>query len=187
YKIELAPTLKNHWYSVHETLKSGKEKFLGYVPSSTTVLLAFPQSEQLTKWIAEKGYSEAQRIKSEKGESGSLIHAACDLLEDGRCFKVSAVDQFKPFERLESAQYVECLVLGVQRIGDSKFEMANAGITCERLHDARESIRFVHLIRVFDIYRRIARGKRLRLLKRRDRDRFHGLLWLGLSGPSSRK
>ena len=52
-------------------------------PSSTTILHAYPQSEHLTKWIAEKGWNESQRIKSEAGIRGTRIHAACDLLEDG--------------------------------------------------------------------------------------------------------
>lgn len=83
YRIELAPTLKSHWYSVYETDKKGKGKFVGYFASSTTILLAYPQSEHLTRWIAEKGISEAQRIKSEAGEAGTLIHKACDGLEEG--------------------------------------------------------------------------------------------------------
>lgn len=78
YQIELAKTLSGHWYSVKE-----KDKLLGYFPSSTTILLAFPQSLQLTKWIADNGWHESQRIKSEAGIAGTKIHTACDLLEEG--------------------------------------------------------------------------------------------------------
>lgn len=52
-------------------------------PSSTTILNAYPQSAHLTQWIAEKGWNESQRIKSEAGERGTRIHSACDDLEDG--------------------------------------------------------------------------------------------------------
>lgn len=82
YKVELAKTLSGHWYSVTE-VTAKKEKFLGYFPSSTTILNAYPQSPQLTRWIADNGWQESQRIKSEAGERGTRIHTACDILEDG--------------------------------------------------------------------------------------------------------
>ncbi len=85
YIVELAPTLSQHWYNVWKAKKNGKKGlFLGTFPSSTTILNAYPQSPQLTQWIAEKGWSESQRIKSEAGERGTRIHAACDLLEEGK-------------------------------------------------------------------------------------------------------
>jgi hypothetical protein len=79
YKIELAKTLSQHYYSVHE----GK-KFLGYFPSATTILLAFPTSPQLTAWIAQHGMEEATNIRDEAGISGTKIHSACDMLEEGQ-------------------------------------------------------------------------------------------------------
>lgn len=83
YRVELAPTLSQHWYYVWQALSSGKEKYLGVFPSSTTILNAYPQSPHLTQWIAEQGWNESQRIKSAAGEAGTRIHTACDLLEDG--------------------------------------------------------------------------------------------------------
>ena len=84
YKIELAPTLTGHWYNVWEM---PTEKFLGVFPSSTTILNAYPQSQHLTKWIAEQGWQESQKIKSDAGVSGTTIHNACDLLEQGALLK----------------------------------------------------------------------------------------------------
>jgi len=78
YKVELAKTLTGHWYSVWE-----EDKFLGHFPSSTTILNAYPQSQHLTKWIAEQGWQESQRIKTEAGLKGTNIHSACDYLEEG--------------------------------------------------------------------------------------------------------
>ena len=82
YKIELAPTLDKHWYDVWELGK--KEKYLGCFPSVTTVLNAYPFSEQLVKWIADKGYSEAREYRDEAGKSGTKIHAAIESLLGGR-------------------------------------------------------------------------------------------------------
>ena len=82
--VELAKTLSGHWYNVWLVKPDGsKGEFLGCFPSATTILNAYPQSTYLTQWIAEKGWHESQRIKSEAGERGTRIHLACDLLEDG--------------------------------------------------------------------------------------------------------
>jgi len=82
YHIELAKTLAQHWYGVTEIGESGGQ-WLGYFPSSTTILNAYPQSAHLTRWIAEKGWNESQRIKSEAGERGTRIHSATEMLEEG--------------------------------------------------------------------------------------------------------
>ena len=82
YIVELAKTLSQHWYHVWKAKENGdKGRYLGAFPSSTTILNAYPQSVQLTKWIAEQGWHESQRIKSEAGERGTRIHHACELLE----------------------------------------------------------------------------------------------------------
>lgn len=84
YIVELAPTLAGHWYKVWCAQEDGsKGEYVGVFPSSTTILNAYPQSPQLTQWIAEQGWHESQRIKSEAGERGTRIHAACDALENG--------------------------------------------------------------------------------------------------------
>ena len=88
YIIELAPTLDHHWYYVWE-VETGingallKGKFLGTFPSSTTILNAYPQSPQLTKWIAEQGWNESQAVKSAAGEAGTRIHDAVEALLQG--------------------------------------------------------------------------------------------------------
>jgi hypothetical protein len=79
YTVTLAKTLSDHWYHVTDA----KGKLLGTFPSATTILQAYPQSVQLTQWIADNGWQESQRIKSEAGIAGTRIHDACDKLEDG--------------------------------------------------------------------------------------------------------
>lgn len=84
YKIELADTLgQNHWYSVYEIKKNKKEKFLGYFPSSTTVLQAYPFSQQLVRWIAEQGYEESKKIRDEAGVHGTRVHQGIETLLSG--------------------------------------------------------------------------------------------------------
>lgn len=78
YTIALAPTLNQHWYGIHK----GK-KFLGYFPSATTILNAYPQGAHLNKWIGENGWNESQRILKEAGARGTKVHDAIELLLDG--------------------------------------------------------------------------------------------------------
>lgn len=78
YKIELAPTLNQHWYGV--TL--GK-KHLGYFPSATTILNAYPTSEHLTKWIAENGWHESRALRDAAGQRGTRIHLGVENLIGG--------------------------------------------------------------------------------------------------------
>ncbi len=109
--VELAKTLAGHWYHVWRAQPDGlKGEYLGVFPSSTTILNAYPQSPHLTQWIATQGWHESQRIKSEAGERGTRIHAACDALEDGielseqnysleEWFKINSfVDWFKEYK-----------------------------------------------------------------------------------------
>jgi len=85
YVIELAKTLSQHYYHVWKAKPNGdKGRYVGAFPSATTILNAYPQSAHLTKWIAEQGWHESQRIKSEAGVAGTRIHHACDLLESDR-------------------------------------------------------------------------------------------------------
>jgi hypothetical protein len=79
YRIELAPTLSGHWYQVF-----AGDKDLGYFPSVTTILNAYPQSQHLTRWIADQGWNESQRIKSEAGERGTNVHQAIEHLLAGQ-------------------------------------------------------------------------------------------------------
>jgi len=69
-KIELMPTISDHWYRV------GKK----YYPSSTTILNAYPLAYELVKWLADQGWDTSQRIKLQAGESGTKIHDAIEIL-----------------------------------------------------------------------------------------------------------
>lgn len=82
YQIELADTLADHWYRVSEK-KRGKFIPLGHFPSSTTILKAYPQSEFLTKWTADRGWEESRRILGVAGERGTKVHEGVVLLLEG--------------------------------------------------------------------------------------------------------
>lgn len=78
YKIELAKTLQGHFYDVY---LNGKK--VDTVPSSTTILQAYPTSEHLVKWIAENGFHESRQLRDKAGIAGSKIHSAIEALLKG--------------------------------------------------------------------------------------------------------
>jgi hypothetical protein len=78
YRIELAKTLQGHYYNVY----LGNKK-IDVVPSSTTILQAYPKSEHLVKWIAENGYHESRQVRDKAGISGSKIHSGIETLLGG--------------------------------------------------------------------------------------------------------
>lgn len=82
YTIQLAPTLSEHWYEVTRLQKRGVKK-LGYFPSSTTILNAYPQAAHLNKWIGENGWNESQRVLKEAGMRGTRVHDAVEALLEG--------------------------------------------------------------------------------------------------------
>ncbi len=83
YKVRIAQTMAGHWYEVWE----GEER-LGVFPSATTILNAYPQSIQLTKWIADNGWNEAQKLKSQAGDHGTKVHDAIERLIKGDVLEV---------------------------------------------------------------------------------------------------
>lgn len=85
YRIELAKTLSQHWYSIYVIYakKGKKEKFLGHFSSVTTYLNAYPTSEQLTKWVADNGFHESRVLRDEAGRKGTKIHSAIEDLFAG--------------------------------------------------------------------------------------------------------
>ena len=84
YIVELADTLSGHYYSVSlAKLDGSKGRFLGYYPSATTILNAYPTSEHLVKWIADNGFHESRAMRDEAGRRGTRIHSAIELLLGG--------------------------------------------------------------------------------------------------------
>jgi hypothetical protein len=52
-----------------------------YVPSSTWIASMYPKGIGFYRWLAEKGWDEAEAIKTSAGARGSKVHKACEILE----------------------------------------------------------------------------------------------------------
>lgn len=67
------------WYI--KTMPDGTQK---YVPSVTWVSSHYPKGIAFFKWLADKGWDEAEMIKSAAGDKGSKIHLAVGMLLEGK-------------------------------------------------------------------------------------------------------
>lgn len=54
-----------------------------YAPSVTYITSFYPKGKELTKWIAEQGWDEAEKKKTDAGARGSRIHSAIAALVGG--------------------------------------------------------------------------------------------------------
>lgn len=82
-KIMRITTLNERWYA-----RPVKEKTTGlpkyqFRPSSTWVASYYPKGIGFMKWLASKGWDEAEAIKIAGGIRGSKVHYACEDVDKG--------------------------------------------------------------------------------------------------------
>lgn len=74
-------TLDERWYE-----KDGE-----FNPSVTWVAGSYPKGIYFYKWLAEKGWDEAEALKVAAGERGSKVHQACEELLLGNAVKMDSM------------------------------------------------------------------------------------------------
>lgn len=58
-------------------------------PSVTWICGSYPKGKQFWRWLAEKGWDEAEAIKSAAGDKGSKVHHAIEMLLKGNTVAMS--------------------------------------------------------------------------------------------------
>lgn len=71
-------TADERWYQIADK----------FYPSVTWICSYYPKNQWFTKWVAEKGYDEAEAIKKEAGEKGSRVHHAISDILKGKVVKI---------------------------------------------------------------------------------------------------
>lgn len=105
-------TLDERWYAKEETNPiTGIPEFVFY-PSLTWVADCYPKGIGFYKWLADKGWDEAESIKTAGGERGSKVHKAIEKLLSGEIVPMG--DKFinpttEQLEELTLEEY-ECLM-----------------------------------------------------------------------------
>lgn len=92
-KIETRQTKENgiiqitthdeRWYA-----KNQEDGSVKYVPSVTWVCGHYPKGIAFYKWLADKGWDEAEALKNAAGDRGSKVHKAIETLMDGQLVKI---------------------------------------------------------------------------------------------------
>lgn len=61
-----------------------------FMPSSSWVSSYYPKGKEFMKWLAAKGWDDAELIKNARGAEGSIIHLAVELLRKGEEIKIDS-------------------------------------------------------------------------------------------------
>lgn len=73
-------TVDERWYARPTTDRVTGLPIYEYVPSVTWIAQHYPKGIAFWKWLAEKGWDEAEAIKQAAGDKGSKVHAAVSNL-----------------------------------------------------------------------------------------------------------
>lgn len=66
------------WYAIPSKDQKTGLPIYRYIPSVTWIAGCYPKGVGFYKWLAEKGWDEAEAIKSAAGDKGSKVHAAIE-------------------------------------------------------------------------------------------------------------
>lgn len=85
---------------------------ISYVPSVTWIAGSYPKGIAFYKWLAQKGWNEAEAIKVAAGDKGSKVHQAIETLLSGNQVAMDAQFLNKDIEKDEElkVEEYECLM-----------------------------------------------------------------------------
>lgn len=78
-QIVQVTTLDERWYAFQEKSSAGLPVWV-FEPSVTFITHYYPKGAGYEKWLADKGYTQAEIIKTEAGDRGTIVHHACEKL-----------------------------------------------------------------------------------------------------------
>lgn len=109
---------------------TAENKRWDFVPSVTWICDSYPKGVGFFKWLATKGWSEAEAIKAIAGDKGSKVHHAISRLVSGGTVLMgdSFADGDGDMSPLTPAEY-ECLMSFVEWWNEVKPELIAADVT----------------------------------------------------------
>lgn len=82
-------TIDERWYAFPETSSETGLPIYKYVPSVTWICEHYPKGIAYFKWLANKGWDEAEALKIAAGDKGSKVHLAIANLIAGGTVKIN--------------------------------------------------------------------------------------------------
>ncbi|MFA5388893.1 MAG: hypothetical protein WC312_03965 [Candidatus Omnitrophota bacterium] len=83
-------TVDERWYIRQSTDEATGLPTYDYVPSVTWIADHYPKGIAFYKWLASKGWDEAEALKQAAADKGSKVHLAIADLIDGKEVKINA-------------------------------------------------------------------------------------------------
>ncbi len=99
---------ERHYLKPRKNPDTGIPEYLA-VPSVTWITSYYWKSPYLTKWIADKGYDEAEAIKKAAGDKGSRVHLALEMILSGEEFRIDTKVLNKTTGEMQELSYEELL------------------------------------------------------------------------------
>lgn len=79
-KVLQITTTDERWYAFESEDPQTKLPIFSFVPSVTWICESYPKGIGFYKWLADKGWDEAEAIKAAAGDKGSKVHKAIETL-----------------------------------------------------------------------------------------------------------
>ena len=81
-------TVDERWYA--KSIPNEKTGLPDYqfLPSTTWIASYYPKGIAFYKWLAGKGWDEAEAIKNDAGEKGTKVHKASEDIDEGKKIKI---------------------------------------------------------------------------------------------------
>lgn len=122
-KVVRITTLNERWYAKPSTDSKTGLPIFEYFPSSTLIASYYPKGIFFYKWLAEKGWDEAEAIKNAAGDKGSKVHIACGHIDEGLEIDIEKSKYLNnSTEQMEelSQEELDCILSYVKFIDDLK-------------------------------------------------------------------
>jgi len=81
-------TTDERWYTISAMHDATGLPYFKFIPSVTWITSYVYKGVEFYKWLASKGWDEAEAIKTEAGDRGTKIHKAIEKLIDGEVVKM---------------------------------------------------------------------------------------------------
>ena len=119
-------TLNERWYSKKNVDKKTGLPSYEYFPSVTWKAGYYPKGIAFYKWLANKGWDEAESIKETAGAKGTKVHNATEDIDKGTEINIAETKYLNPItEKMEelSLEEVICLKSYIDALDEFKPEV----------------------------------------------------------------
>lgn len=110
-QVKRITTLDERWYGFQENNPITGLPEWQYVPSITWIGNYYPKGKEYTMWVAKNGWDEAEEIKREAGDRGTIVHHAIEkLMAEGELRMDALIKDREGVEREMTPDEYYCVI-----------------------------------------------------------------------------